>query len=178
MLIEIETARLRLRQFRPDDLEPLSAMRADREVMRYIGNGEPHDRETTRAYLERNRACWEQHGFGRWAVEFKDERTFAGWCGLALLDNTEEVEIGYGVAREYWGRGLITEAGRASLHYGFSTLGLPRIVAVALPENIASRRVMEKLGMKYVRPAFFYGVDVVYYAINRDDFLRTVTSDE
>jgi ribosomal-protein-alanine N-acetyltransferase len=171
MRLEIETARLRLRPFREDDLDALAVIRADPEVMRYIGAGTPQDRETTRVYIEKNRA-WTARGLGMSAVEFKGREGFLlGWCGLAPLEETEEVEVGYGFAREHWSQGLATEAARAALAYGFDALALEKIAAVAYPENLASRRVMEKLGMKYLRPAFFYGVNVVYYAITRQEFL-------
>jgi len=77
------------------------------------------------------------------------DKKLIGWCGLAFLDKTEEIEIGYGIAKEYWGRGFTTEAATASIRYGFEEARLNRIVAVAMPENITSRRVMEKIGMKF-----------------------------
>ncbi|HEY0079957.1 MAG TPA: GNAT family N-acetyltransferase [Pyrinomonadaceae bacterium] len=171
MRLEIETARLRLRPFREADLDALAAIRADPEVMRYIGAGLPQDRKTTRVFIEKNSVRWAARGLGLSAVEFKGRARLLGWCGLAPLEETEEVEVGYGFAREHWGQGLATEAARAALGYGFETLSLDKIAAVAYPENLASRRVMEKLGMKYRRPAFFYGVNVVYYDITRQEFL-------
>jgi ribosomal-protein-alanine N-acetyltransferase len=91
---------------------------------------------------------WKQHGFGRWALIHKPDKKLIGWCGLAPLDKTDEIEIGYGIAKEYWGRGLTTEAAAATIRYGFEELKLNQIVAVAMPENIASRRIMEKIGMR------------------------------
>ncbi len=170
MRLEIETARLRLRPFREEDLDALAAIRSDAEVMRYIGAGLPQSRETTRLFIEKNSVRWAARGLGLSAVEFKGREGLLGWCGLAPLEETEEVEVGYGFAREHWGQGLATEAAYAALGYGFETLALDEIAAVAYPENLASRRVMEKLGMKYLRPAFFYGVNVVYYAIKRQEF--------
>ena len=167
---KIETARLRLRQFAPTDFEELLALRSDPDVMRFIGSGGPHDEGQVRASLDKHLRRWEEHGFGMWAVEFKDEGALVGWCGLVYLEDGEEVEVGYGFSKAHWGKGLATEAARASLRYGFETLGLERIVAVAQPENVASRRVMEKIGMKYVRKDFFYGTDVVYYCITRSEF--------
>jgi ribosomal-protein-alanine N-acetyltransferase len=163
----IETERLVLRPFKPEDLDELVQLRADPLVMRYIGD---QSREKVEQRLQYYISHYEPHGFGMWAVIDKGTRAMVGWCGLVFLDETPEVEVGYGVARDYWGRGLMTEAARASLRYGFERAGLERIVAVAMPENTASRRIMEKLGMRYEKNVFHYGHDLVYYAIKREDF--------
>jgi RimJ/RimL family protein N-acetyltransferase len=169
---EIETTRLRLRAFAPADFDAFAAMRADPEVMRYIGTGEPQDRARSEAWLGKNEQRWRRNGFGMWAAEHKELGRVIGWCGLVFLDETPEVEVGYGFARDFWGRGLATEAARRSLRFGFEGMGLGRIVAIAQPENVASRRVMEKLGMRYERPAHYYGADVAYYSITRGEFRR------
>jgi RimJ/RimL family protein N-acetyltransferase len=163
----IETERLVLRRFVPDDLDELVRLRADPEVMRYIGE---QSREKVEQRLQYYISHYDPHGFGMWAVIHKGTDRMIGWCGLIFLDETPEVEVGYGVARDYWGQGLMTEAARASLRYGFERAGLERIVAVAMPENTASRRIMEKLGMRYEKNVFHYGHDLVYYAIGRDEF--------
>jgi RimJ/RimL family protein N-acetyltransferase len=163
----IETERLILRRFTPDDVEELLALRTDPEVRRYLGD---QSRERVEQRLLYYISHYEPHGFGVWGVVSKATGALIGWCGLLFLDGTDEVEVGYGVAREYWGQGLMTEAARASLRYGFERAGLKRIVAIAIPENTASRRVMEKLGMRYEKEARFYDHDVVYYAISRDEF--------
>jgi RimJ/RimL family protein N-acetyltransferase len=93
-----------------------------------------------------------------------------GFCGLQFLDNTPEIEVGYRLARRFWGMGFATEAARESLRYGFEELGLDRIVAVVQPENIASCRVVEKIGLRYVKDARFYQTDVKYYAITREEY--------
>lgn len=151
--LEIETARLRLRKFTPDDLNDLSAIRADPDVMRYIGSGKPESIEQVRTTLNKLLAHWGQHGFGRWAVVYKEVDRLIGWCGLSYLESTGEVEIGYGVAKSYWGKGLTLEAAPASIKCGFDELNLDRIVAVAWPDIIISRRVMDRLGMRYVKAA-------------------------
>jgi RimJ/RimL family protein N-acetyltransferase len=169
-VLEIETARLRLRKLTPDDLNDLSAIRADSDVMRYIGSGKPESIEQVRTTLNNILAHWGQHGFGRWAVVYKEANRLIGWCGLRYLESTGEVEIGYGVAKSHWGKGLTLEAATASIKCGFDELSLDRIVALALPDNIISRRVMDRLGMKYVKVAHYYHAEVVYYAISRDEY--------
>lgn len=163
----IETERLALRRFRLDDLDKFVRLLADPEVIRYIGD---HSREKIEQRLRYFISLYEPHGFGMWAVMHKDTGAMIGWCGLVFLDETPEVEVGYGVARDFWGKGLMTEAARAALRYGFERAGLERIVAVAMPDNLASRRIMEKLGMRYEKNVFHYGHDLVYYAVARDEF--------
>jgi RimJ/RimL family protein N-acetyltransferase len=165
---EIETSRLYLRQFSMADINDLSVIRSDPEVMRFIGAGQPHSVDQVRESLEHILSGWKQDGFGRWAVVHKPDKKLMGWCGLALLDKTEEIEIGYGIAKEYWGRGFTTEAAAASIRYGFEELKLNRIVAVAMPENIASRRVMEKIGMRFEKTGYWYEAELVYYVISQD----------
>src|SRR5688572_30093911 len=167
---EIETRRLRLRMFTREDLDEFVAIRSDPEVMRYIGTGQPNSREHVQAALSKNERSWEEHGFGRWAVIHREHHKLIGWCGLSFLDTTRKIEIGYGLARSYWRLGLTAEAATACFRYAFEKLRLECIAAVALPENIASRRVMEKAGMRFVGRARHYEADVIYYEIRRENF--------
>ena len=162
---EIETPRLQLRQFVPNDLDELYRLYSDPDLMRYIGKGIRTKNETETALLSILKHY--EHGFGMWAVISKDDNKLIGRCGLCFLDNTPEVELGYLLDKSYWRKGLATEASHASLNYGFEVVKLDKIIAIAQPENIASRRVMEKVGMKYEKDAYFYNKDVVYYAISR-----------
>ena len=167
---EIETARLRLCPFTPEDLDEFCRIRSDAEVMRFIG-GSASTREQTEAALTTHLRRWEEHGFSHWAVRFKKNPTLLlGWCGLDFLDTTSEIEVGYGLARNYWGLGIATEAAEATLRFGFEHLKLDRIVAVTYPQNTQSRRVMEKLGMTRVKNGFYYGAEMVYYQIVRREF--------
>lgn len=143
--------------------------------MRFI-TGVPSTREQAQAALAKHLNRWQVHGFGHWAVRFKNDRRLLGWCGLDFLDTTPEIEVGYGLARPHWGLGISTEAARASLEYGFEQLHLDRIVAVAYPENTASRHVMEKLGMTYVKDGFYYGANLVYYEIASADFKMSASN--
>jgi ribosomal-protein-alanine N-acetyltransferase len=164
----LETARLRLRVLQPDDLDALAELYADPEVMRFLSG--VRTREQTQTLLSEMIKHWQDYGFGRWALIDRAGGQFVGRCGLNYLPESPEIELGYAIAGAYWGRGLTTEAARACLHWGFEDVGLERIVAIARPENRASLRVMEKLGMKYEKDAFFYNTDVKYYALSRDAF--------
>jgi ribosomal-protein-alanine N-acetyltransferase len=166
----IETERLYLRPFHPDELGALVAFRADPEVSRYLGDAAMHTPESVAQRFEFYLSCYETHGFGASAVIRKADGEMIGWGGLQPLEATGEIEIGYGFAKLYWGQGFATEMAQAWFRYGFERVGLERIVAVAEPENTASWRVMEKLGMRYEGRAQHYGKECVKYAISREQF--------
>jgi ribosomal-protein-alanine N-acetyltransferase len=166
----IETQRLLLRSFSIDDLDAFAALNADPDVMRYIGDGRPQSMEQTQIRLNAVLDHWKQHGFGLFTAIEKSSGEFVGFCGLKYLDTSSEIEVGYRLAKKFWGFGLATEAARVSLRYGFETLRLDRIVAVVQPENGASCRVIEKIGLRYVKNARFYDTDVRYYAITREEY--------
>jgi RimJ/RimL family protein N-acetyltransferase len=168
----IETSRLILRPFSSADLDAFASMNADADVMRYIGDGKPQTSAQTQMRLNAILDHWDQHGFGLCAVVQKATREFIGFCGLQYLDNTSEIEIGYRLAKRFWGAGLATEAATASLKQGFEEFGLDRIVAVVHPENVASQWVIRKIGLRYVKDARFYNTDVEYYAITRHWFAQ------
>ncbi|NET27379.1 GNAT family N-acetyltransferase [Okeania sp. SIO1I7] len=163
-MVEIETERLKLRQFILDDLDELYNLYHNPKVMKYVGKGILTKPETEAKIFSIIKS-WEKNNFGMWAVVHKRDHKMIGRCGFCFLDNTPEIELGYLLNPVYWYRGLATEAAKASLRYGFEQLKLEKIVAVAQPENIASRRVMEKVGMKYEKEANYYQSSVVYYTI-------------
>ena len=168
----IETARVYLRPFTFDDLDAFAVIGSDPDVMRYIGAGRPLSREETHTRLNAIIEHRNKHGFGVWAAIDKSTGTLMGYCGLQFLDNTSEVEVGYRLAKRFWGMGFASEAAKASLRYGFETLGLGRIVAVVQPGNLASQHVLEKIGLSYVKDARFYNTEVKYYAITQEEYER------
>lgn len=167
---EIETDRLQLRQYTLDDLNHLASILSNPEVMRYSPRGAiPKEkvRQVTQEILEFFITHWEKYGFGVWAVIYKQTNQLIGHCGLNFLPNSPEVEVLYRLDQLYWHQGIATEATKASLRYGFEEVKLNSIVAITAPEHLASRRVMEKAGLKYEKDAHFYNLDVVYYALAR-----------
>jgi RimJ/RimL family protein N-acetyltransferase len=166
----IETARVLLRPLSSDDLDEFALLGSDPDVMRYIGPGKTQARDQAAARLCAIIDDRRKHGFGLWAAIDKADGAWMGFCGLQFLDSSSEVEVGYRLARRFWGMGLATEAASACLRYGFEELGLDRIVGVVQLENLASQRVLEKIGLRYVRNARFYNSDVKYYAITRNEF--------
>jgi RimJ/RimL family protein N-acetyltransferase len=164
----VETARLQLRMFRPDDLDDLTGLFLDPDVMRYVGNGKPGTRADAELALTSIINHWQKHGFGRWVAVDKETRKFLGFGGLRSLFGTPEVV--YHFAKAHWGKGLATELGRASLRFGFEEHAFNRILAIAKPENLKSISVMEKLGMHYEEHTNYYNIAVIQYAIFRDQF--------
>jgi len=167
----IETDRLRLRLFQPQDLDELASMFSDERVMRYVADGKPTGRDVAQKALTSVIDHWRRHGFGRWAAEDKETRQFVGFGGLRSLFGMPEVV--YHLAPAYWGKGLATELGQASLRYGFEEHRFEKIVAIAKPENAASIRVMEKLGMHYEMNTSYYDIDVVQYTLGREEYKPT-----
>lgn len=172
---EIETARLLLRMFNPSDLDDLSRIYADEDVMKYL-SGHPLTRQETADWLSYFLEGWESYGFGWWAAVLKERGELIGHCGLQFIHTTPEVEVTYGLAKSYWRMGLASEAARACLRYGFEQLKLERIYALADPGNVGSHRVMQRVGMAYDKTAYYkdnlYEGDLVSYAMSRDQYRR------
>jgi len=142
----------------------LNPIATDPEVMRYISGGQPWPDDRIQEFVRRQIDCFHLHGYCLWQLLEASSGGMIGFCGLQPLADTGHVEIGWWLARSHWGRGLATEAARAVLRDGFERAGLARIVAIAQPQNRASIRVMEKLGMQYEKPMKHKGFDVVLYA--------------
>lgn len=142
----IRTERLVLREWRADDVEPFVSLNADPAVMEFFPR--PLEREATLASIARIEAHFAQHGYGLWAVEIPGVAPFIGFTGLARpVFRPDDVEIGWRLARAYWGAGYATEAARAAVARAFE-IGIPELISMTVPENIRSQRVMEKLGFR------------------------------
>ena len=154
-MITIETPRLVLRRWRETDVLPFAAINADPEVMRWIGDGSVRDEQQSQAHVEAMERLWEERGYGLFAVEIKETGELAGFTGLSVPNFLPEVmpavEVGWRLGRSHWGRGLATEAARVAVRHGFHEGGLSRIVSIAQAGNLASQRVMVKLGMQLDR---------------------------
>lgn len=150
----LHTARLLLRPVAPADLDDLYALDNDPEVMRYINGGQstPYDvvrDELLPVFLHRD-ARGDTYGF--WAAQTRSQHAFIGWFSLRLIDRMgRRAALGYRLCRSFWGRGYATEGARALIAHGFADERLQGVVATTYEENCASRRVMEKVGMRYVR---------------------------
>ncbi len=182
MPVILETDRLVLRRFTTDDVGHLVELDSDPEVMRFINGGKPTPLEVVeREILPKILAEYQRApGFGRWAATHKASEEFLGWFSLRQHEDCgpNEAELGYRLRRAAWGQGYATEGARALIHMGFTELGLGRIIAQTMTVNQASRRVMEKVGLTYVRTFFQdWGETIegsqqgdVLYALDRADW--------
>ena len=173
----LTTRRLLLRTWNPEDAAFFYALNQDPEVMRYVG-GDPFGSLAQALAFVQSYDQFERNGFGRWLVEDRLTGESLGWCGLKLETDGSGpedlkdgfIDLGYRFARKHWSRGLATEAGWACLCLGFQRLGMQRIIGRAVPENTASVRVLEKLGMQ----KFWEGECDLHYAhylsVNRSQF--------
>jgi RimJ/RimL family protein N-acetyltransferase len=174
----ITTERLHLREWRDSDLDDWAPICADPEVMRYIGNGQPRTWEESAQSILRMRSGWETRGFGLWATTLHDSDRVVGFVGLTVPTFLPEilpaVEIGWRLAQPYWGRGLATEGARAALTDGFKRCGLDEVVSIYRPENAASGRIMEKIGMEPLRDTVDpeHGYPVRIYRITRAEWTQ------
>lgn len=169
----IETARLRLRLPRPADLDDYQTqVYGDPLVMRYLPGGVPRPIERTQAVIDLFAQHQVEHGFSVWTVELKDSGQFIGHCGLFCFTDAAEVEVAYAFGTAYWGQGYAPEAAHASLRFGFETANLPYILALAVPANVASQRVMQKIGMRHIglTNQYYNNAELVLYRQERDTF--------
>lgn len=168
----IETERLLIRPFKMEDVEPSYVMDSDPEVSRYTGErGVVSKKEIERRIVENVFGDYEKYGFGRLAVELKSENKFIGFTGLKYLEDMDEVDLGYRFMKKYWGKGIATESAKACLNLAFETLGLGKLIAMVLPENIASIRVLEKLNFEYGKDIFEDDLIVKLYSLNKEKHL-------
>lgn len=161
----IETPRLVGEPFQERHLELLVGFLGDQRVVATLGGmrAEPERRER----LIRQLAHWDEHGFGDWIFSDRNAGAFVGRAGLrrVVIEGVDEVEVAYALVPERWGQGLATEMAGAALRFGFDEVGLDEIVAFALTDNLASRRVMEKAGFTYERDFEHAGRPHVLYRI-------------
>ena len=169
---KVTTDRLVLRAFTLEDVEPMHAILRGDGVLRYFPNCDAPARERVREMVIEQEAHWSDRGHGLWAVESRTTGELIGRSGLQYLPETDEVEVDFILGRAYWGQGFATEAGEAGLCHGFSEVGLESIVGIVHPENAASRRVLEKLGMTLSGLAEYFGMACFRYALVRSAYER------
>ena len=166
----IETERLSFRKFVDDDLPLLIEQRSDPEVNKYLGGPKRQNAESLATRMQFYMACYEKFGVGMCPMIWKETGEIIGTAGLQPLEDSGEIEVGYSITKEFWGLGIGTEAARGWLEYGFNIMGLERIVAVAVVDNAASRRIMEKLGMTFEKNEMHYDEECAFYGISNKEF--------
>ncbi len=167
----LQTRRTILRMFTPDDLNALAAIFGNANVMKYLGlDCKPIAREETEAAILSMIKHWKERNFGRWAVINKEDNRLIGCAGFRSFEET--AELFYILDEPYWGKGLATEIAAECLRFGFEERGLHQIIAFTRPENAASRKVLDKINMRFDGEITVFGVEAVRYVFNREDYKR------
>ncbi len=166
----LETLRLELREFVPSDRPELERLDSDPRVMKYIGDGRTSTPDEISAAIGRVRRNYGLYpGLGTWRASRRDNGEFIGWFSLKYIPKTVEVEVGYRLLPEAWGRGYATEGATELVRYGFDDVGLERIIGITHPDNLASQRVLAKAGLADAGWGHYYGWRVRLFAARRGE---------
>jgi ribosomal-protein-alanine N-acetyltransferase len=168
----IQTSRLVLRPFTENDIDRFHEILIEKDMLRYFPKTDPPPWDKVQTMVLGIIKHWNERGYGLWAVEPKSPRVLMGRCGLQYLPDTDEIEVDGLLSREAWNKGYATEAAKASLRYGFHELKLDFVVGIVHPKNMASRRVLEKIGMTLSERKQYFGMDCYRYVLERDQYLR------
>jgi RimJ/RimL family protein N-acetyltransferase len=163
----LETSRLTLRYITSRDAEALMPILGDAEVMQYSIIG-VHSKKQIKQFIEQRLISYMEYGFGLYAVVHKQNQELIGYCGFFIqsIEQQKEVEVGYRLAKKYWGQGLATEAAKAVVEYGQQRFNFQRFVCLIETENSRSIRVANKLGMTLEKKIIYHGLDVAMYSLN------------
>lgn len=163
------TTRLVLRKMHPDDAQDAFDLNSDPDVVRYTGDGSFASVEEARTFLT-NYDAYEKWGYGRLNCYLKENGEYIGWCGLKYHPAEDETDLGYRLKKKFWNQGYATEASLVCLQYGFEKLNLPFIVGRVMKENLASIKVLEKLGMSFWKEYNFHEHPGLYYKVTKEEF--------
>lgn len=159
----LNTPHLALRSIVPADAATLYRIYQTEGVLQYFPNPVSPAIEKVERFVILQQAHWEKYGYGNWGVLPEGQQDIIGWAGLQYLPELDETEVGFLLDKPFWGKGYATEAALASIQFGFEHFDLDHIIALVHPENIASRRVIEKCGMKYVDTLPLWGIELMRY---------------
>lgn len=165
----LHTERLVLRGMAETDLDDYEVMLTDERVYRWFGGQAPDRAEVWRS-IAMHLGHWVLRGYGQWMLEDRTTGRLVGRAGLWCPEGWPGVEVGWAVRTELWQRGYATEAGKAAVQWAFDTLGVDEVISLTLPHNAASRRVMEKVGLRYDRTQPVAGHEQVIYVVKRDEW--------
>jgi ribosomal-protein-alanine N-acetyltransferase len=173
----IETERFLLRRIVSTDLEGLFELDSDPDVHKYLGNNPLKSIKEAERVIEHIHKQYREVGLGRLAIIDKTTGEFIGWTGLKVEKEVRPTfqyfDIGYRMKKEFWGNGIATETATACLDYGFNILHLEEIHGAAVIENIASNKVLQKIGLKFIEEFQCDGEECNFYGISRDEWLKS-----
>ena len=169
----IQTTRFYLREKLLSDAKDMYLLNADPEVIQYTGDPPFKDEDEALAFIK-NYDHFRKHGFGRWVIVDKQNNEYLGWCGLKKHEDGM-IDLGYRIKKEHWGKGIASEAAAACLDYGFNVLSIENIVGRSASANLASIRILEKIGMTFWKNDNCDGIeDSVWYKIDKETYLQKV----
>lgn len=175
MPILIETERMILRQFIASDYPAVYAFNSNKEVQKYTGDRLLQSEEEAKNLIVNiSEPEYRKYGYGRWAAVYKANNQVIGFAGLKYLPELGETDIGFRFLPAYWGQGIATEVSKEIIAYGFEKLDLKRIIGIAMPENIGSCRVLEKIGLQFYKIADYDGDGGNYrwYEIDKERYFK------
>ena len=172
-LPSLETARLELHPWQRHDIDALHSLWTDPGVRRWLWDDEIISREQAEAAVLESIRNADEHGVGMWCVRMRGQEELAGFCGFRFIEDTRSVELMFGFAPAYWGRGLATEASRAALVYAFAAGALPVVYGRTDAPNRASARLLERLGMRFDREILIRDRPILCYSLQDSAWRRT-----
>ena len=170
--MELRSQRLALHPFTPHDWTYLHSLWVDADVRRFLWDDEKISRQMALDVIEHSHKTFESFGFGFWTLRRLEALDAVGFAGLRHYGEDDDVELLYGLAPRFWGRGLATEAALRVLEFAFEECGLESVHAGTDPPNAASLKVIERLGMTFLRRQEIDGVEAVYFELKRQDFRK------
>lgn len=172
----LETDRIILREFELTDYKSVYEFNSNLQVQKYTGDEIIQSEERAKELITKvSKKDYEHYGYGRWAAVYKPENRIIGFAGLKYIPELKETDIGFRFLPEYWGKGIATEISIAIIKYGFESLNLDRIIGIAMPENIGSCRVLEKIGLKFFKIDDYEndGGSYHWFAINKEQYISS-----
>ena len=163
----LKTNRLIIEYFNTSDISDWAKIESDVDVRRFV-DGKVLSFEEARKYVEMNIRQYQKFGYGRYAVRLKENRNLIGMCGF--LNEPYGIDFGYRYSKDSWGKGLGFEAAKEVVEYGFSELGLEKVVGLTAEQNIGSIRILEKLGFKFEEKFLFNNTKAIRYSFTRNKF--------
>lgn len=167
----LNTPRLTLHPCTTNDTDALHDLWTRPEVRKYLWDDVVITMDQCADVIASSIEDFSHSGYGHWVIKLRGQSDLIGWCGFRQFEEGSKTEILYGILPELWGQGLAVEASRAILQYGFNKLGLEKIYAGTDPPNLASIRVMEKLGMRFDERKNTNGLEAIYYVLTKAEFL-------
>lgn len=168
----ITTDRLALRQIKKGDKEFIVKYLVDEELSKYLPLGRPYEEDEALKWFNGRMNHWRQHHFGTFTILLRGSNEVIGYCGIEHVRQTKFIDIRYGILKRYWGQGFAYEAALAVLRYGFNDLGFNTLYGAAVPQNIPSIRLLEKLGMAKDTTFSVYGQEVLHYSLTNHIYIE------